>query len=70
MTWEMISTCFPEVQAVAVVSPEGSVLGIIRREAIFMLLGRSFGREVLRKKDVSRLIEDTSRFNFEEIFLP
>ena len=59
-------SALPDLNAVGVVSPSGEVLGVIRRESLFNLLGRSFGREVLRKKDISRLIEPVEKFYCEE----
>lgn len=50
--------------AVAVVdSGSGSVLGIVRRERLFALLGKPFGREVLRRSLVAELVEEVPRFD-------
>ncbi len=50
--------------AVAVVdSGSGAVLGIVRRERLFALLGKPFGREVLRRSLVAELVEEVPRFD-------
>ena len=52
-----------ELPAVAVVDGGGGVLGILRRERLFALLGKPFGREVLRKSLVAELVDEVPVFD-------
>lgn len=47
----------PGLPAVAVTGEAGRVLGILRRDRLFALLGKPFGREVLGKSLVAELVE-------------
>lgn len=49
--------------AVAVVDETGAVLGILRRDRLFALLVKPFGREVLRRSLVAELIEEVPAFD-------
>lgn len=53
----------PELPAVAVTGGAGQVLGILRRETLFALLGKPFGREVLRRSLVAELVEEVPVFD-------
>jgi phosphoserine phosphatase RsbU/P len=53
----------PAIPAVAVVSGTGDVLGIIRKDRLFTLLGKPFGREVLGKSRVAEFVEEVPRFD-------
>jgi phosphoserine phosphatase RsbU/P len=53
----------PSLPAVAVVGEHGEVLGILRRDRLFALLGKPFGREVLRKSLVAELVEEVPTFD-------
>jgi phosphoserine phosphatase RsbU/P len=41
----------------------GNVLGIVRRDKLFALLGKPFGREVLAKSRVSEIVEEVPAFD-------
>jgi len=47
----------PEIELVAVVDDEGRPRGLILREALFALLGKPFGREVLGRSKAEELAE-------------
>jgi phosphoserine phosphatase RsbU/P len=49
--------------AIAVVDESGAVLGIVRRERLLALLGKPFGRDVLRRSLVAELIEEVPFFD-------
>jgi sigma-B regulation protein RsbU (phosphoserine phosphatase) len=49
--------------ALAVVDEGGAVLGIIRRERLLTLLGKPFGRDVLRRSLVAELVEEVPVFD-------
>jgi phosphoserine phosphatase RsbU/P len=49
--------------AIAVVGDNGEVLGIVRRDRLFALLGKPFGREVLRRSLVAELVEEVPVFD-------
>jgi sigma-B regulation protein RsbU (phosphoserine phosphatase) len=49
--------------AVAVVDDDGRVLGIVRKDRLFALLGKPFGREVLRRSLVAELVEEAPAFD-------
>ncbi len=49
--------------AVAVVEPGGRARGILRKDALFGLLGKPFGRDVLAKSRVSELVEEVPVFD-------
>jgi phosphoserine phosphatase RsbU/P len=49
--------------AVAIVGPGGEVLGILRKDALFGLLGKPFGRDVLAKSRVAELAERVPTFD-------
>jgi sigma-B regulation protein RsbU (phosphoserine phosphatase) len=49
--------------AVAVVDGGGKVLGIVRKEKLFGLLGKPFGRDVLAKSAVSEIVEVVPSFD-------
>ena len=51
------------IPAVAVVDGRARVLGILRRDRLFALLGKPFGREVLRKSLVAELAEEVPLFD-------
>ncbi len=53
----------PSLPAVAVVDDSGRVLGIVRRDRLFALLGKPFGREVLRRSLVAELVEEVLYFD-------
>jgi sigma-B regulation protein RsbU (phosphoserine phosphatase) len=57
---------FPAVEVVAVVDRDSRPLGIIRRERIFDLLGKPFGREVLGRTAVAELAEVVSLLDVNE----
>ncbi len=52
-----------DIPAVAVVDDEGEVLGILRRDRLFALLGKPFGREVLRRSLVAEVVEEVPAFD-------
>jgi len=47
----------PEIELVAVVDEDGRPRGLILREALFALLGKPFGREVLGRSKAEELAE-------------
>jgi phosphoserine phosphatase RsbU/P len=49
--------------AVAVLDEAGQVLGILRRDRLFALIGKPFGREVLRRSLVAELVEEVPVFD-------
>jgi phosphoserine phosphatase RsbU/P len=51
------------IPALAVVDEAGAVLGIIRRERLLALLGKPFGRDVLRRSLVAELVEEAPSFD-------
>jgi phosphoserine phosphatase RsbU/P len=54
----------PSLPAVAVIDVvHRGVLGIVRRDRLFAVLGKPFGREVLRRSLVAELVEDVPRFD-------
>jgi phosphoserine phosphatase RsbU/P len=53
----------PSLPAVAVADPSGRVLGILRRDRLFALLGKPFGREVLRRSLVAEFVEEAPVFD-------
>ncbi len=56
----------PEILALGVVDEEGKTLGIVTRKDVMGALSRPFGRDVLRKKDLTFLITEPPRFHFTE----
>jgi sigma-B regulation protein RsbU (phosphoserine phosphatase) len=53
-----------DLPAVAVVdAAEGRALGILRRDRLFALLGKPFGREILGRSRVSELVEPVPAFD-------
>lgn len=59
---------YPEIAVFAVVDQKGAYLGLIEREALFSLVGKPFGREVLQRSLVKELIQPVppidARLNF------
>lgn len=55
-------TTFPDIQAVGVVDEDDKVLGVIVRRDLFNLLGRPFGRDVMRRELASRVAQSTQSF--------
>lgn len=59
---------YPEIAVFAVVDKRGTYLGLIEREALFSLVGKPFGREVLQRSLVKELIQPVppidARLNF------
>jgi phosphoserine phosphatase RsbU/P len=53
----------PALPAVAVVDGEGKAIGIVRREALFALTGKPFGREVLGRSLVAEIVEEVAAFD-------
>jgi phosphoserine phosphatase RsbU/P len=53
----------PALHAVAVLDEGDKVLGIVRRDRLFALLGKPFGREVLRRSLVVELVEEVPVFD-------
>jgi sigma-B regulation protein RsbU (phosphoserine phosphatase) len=53
----------PELPVVAIIDVEGKTLGIVVREKLFGLLGKSFGREVLGRSRVSELALEVPVFD-------
>lgn len=53
----------PELPVVAIISAEGETLGIVDREKLFGLLGKSFGREVLGKSHAEELAQKVPVFD-------
>jgi sigma-B regulation protein RsbU (phosphoserine phosphatase) len=53
----------PELPVVAIIGAEGETQGIVDREKLFGLLGKSFGREVLGKSRVSELALEVPVFD-------
>lgn len=53
------------IQAVGVISAQGKVAGIIARRDIFDLLGRPFGRDVLKREPVSKVAQVTPIFHVD-----
>src|SRR5512142_3209644 len=49
--------------ALAVLAPDGAVVGILRRDRLFALLGKPFGREVLGRSLVAELAERVPSFD-------
>jgi sigma-B regulation protein RsbU (phosphoserine phosphatase) len=49
--------------ALAVVDREGRTMGILRRDRLFSLLGKPFGREVLGRSLVAELVEEVPTFD-------
>ncbi len=52
-----------DIPAVAVVDDGGQVLGILRKDRLFALLGKPFGREVLRRSLVAEVVEEVPAFD-------
>ena len=52
-----------DIPAVAVVDDGGQVLGILRKDRLFALLGKPFGREVLARSRVAELVEEAPSFD-------
>lgn len=59
---------YPEIAVFGVVNQDGSYCGIIEREALFSLVGKPFGREVLQRsliRDLTKRVEPfDARLNF------
>lgn len=59
---------YPEIAVFGVVNQDGSYCGIIEREALFSLVGKPFGREVLQRsliRDLTKKVEPfDARLNF------
>jgi phosphoserine phosphatase RsbU/P len=53
----------PELPVIAIIGAEGKALGIVDREKLFGLLGKSFGREVLGKSRASELAREVPVFD-------
>jgi sigma-B regulation protein RsbU (phosphoserine phosphatase) len=53
----------PDLPALAVVDEGRRVRGILRRDRLFALLGKPFGREVLGRSKVAELIEEVPSFD-------
>jgi phosphoserine phosphatase RsbU/P len=55
----------PELPAVAVLDAAGRVIGIVRRDRLFALLGKPFGREVLMKSSIGdgEIVEEVPSFD-------
>jgi phosphoserine phosphatase RsbU/P len=49
--------------AVAVLDGRGRALGIVRKDRLFALLGKPFGRDVLAKSRVSEIVEEVPSFD-------
>ena len=55
-----------DLLAVGVIDKKGKALGIVTRKDLFGMLGRPFGRDVLRKKTVSSLLSEAESFNLND----
>jgi Serine phosphatase RsbU, regulator of sigma subunit len=53
----------PDLPAVAVLDEGGRTVGIARRDRLFALLGKPFGRDVLQKSSVAEVAEEAPRFD-------
>jgi len=53
----------PELPVVAIIGAEGKTLGIVEREKLFGLLGKSFGREVLGRSHAVELVRTVPAFD-------
>ncbi|WP_304225016.1 SpoIIE family protein phosphatase [Gracilinema caldarium] len=53
----------PEIAVFAVVDRAGRYLGIVEREALFSLVGKPFGREVLQRSLIKELLTHVSPFD-------
>lgn len=56
----------PDVLAIGVIDRRGKVSGIVTRKELFGLLGRPFGREILKRKRVSALVMDIRKFHINQ----
>lgn len=56
----------PEILAVGVVDGAGRALGAVRRDGLFGLLSKPFGREILGKMPVREVMEDMPRYDAHE----
>ena len=56
----------PEILALGVVDDGGKTMGMVTRKDVMGALSRPFGRDVLRKKDLTFLVTEPPRFHFTE----
>ncbi len=62
-------TARPDIQAVGIIEETGKIGGIIIRRDLFDLLGRPFGREVMRRESVEKVTRKIrSFFHYTNIF--
>lgn len=55
-----------EIQALGVINERGRAVGVVVREELFNLLGRLYGRDVLRNREVSRVLRRTKAFAYDQ----
>jgi len=60
---------YPEIAVFGVVNQNGSYCGLIEREALFSLVGKPFGREVLQRSLIRDLIKRVEPFDARVNFL-
>lgn len=59
----------PEIAVFAVTDNDGRYLGIVEREALFSLVGKPFGREVLQRSLIKELLTQVPPFDGRQNFL-
>ncbi|MEW6564300.1 MAG: PP2C family protein-serine/threonine phosphatase [Spirochaetota bacterium] len=60
---------YPEISVFAVVDKHGKYLGLVERDALFTLVGKPFGREVLQRSLIRELIQSVAPFDARQNFL-
>jgi sigma-B regulation protein RsbU (phosphoserine phosphatase) len=59
----------PEIFVFAVVDTHGTYLGLVERDALFALVGKPFGREVLQRSIIKELMQTVTPFDARQNFL-